>query len=249
MKEQINDAIEWLKLQNVDGCITGSCLLDYFEGQDVDVFVYNESSFTKLLYSMYFNPRFLLIEKLEEWKFKEWTTKDYKKSLKKMGLVTIKFKYNTCIDVNVIYKEKSKSIFDVLSTFDLNIICKGFDLKTKKILDLTDNPGKIADYNKWNLNFESPDIWSISRLLRQFMRVIKYHERGYNTDKVVLKYKSIIEDLMQFENIYNSVLVDQKVDNIKTNGKILIAIMDKWLENHSITDEEKTLLNNKIKEI
>lgn len=249
MKEQINNAVEWLKLQNVDGCITGSCLLDYFEGQDVDVFVYNESSFTKLLYSMYFNPRFLLIEKLEEWKFKEWTTKDYKKSLKKMGLVTIKFKYNTCIDVNVIYKEKSKSIFDVLSTFDLNIICKGFDLKTKKILDLTDNPGKIADYNKWNLNFESPDIWSISRLLRQFMRVIKYHERGYNTDKVVLKYKSILEDLMQFENIYNSVLVDQKVDNIKTNGKILIAIMDKWLENHNITDEEKTLLNNKIKEI
>ena len=49
--------------------------------------------------------------------------------------------------------------------------------------------------------------------------------------------------------MYNSVLVDQKVDNIKTNGKILIAIMDKWLENHSITDEEKTLLNNKIKEI
>ena len=149
----------------------------------------------------------------------------------------------------MIYKEKSKSIFDVLSTFDLNIICKGFDLKTKKILDLTDNPGKIADYNKWNLTFESPDIWSISRLLRQFMRVIKYHERGYNTDKVVLKYKSILENLMQFENIYNSVLVDQKVDNIKTNGKILIAIMDKWLENHSITDEEKTLLNNKIKEI
>jgi hypothetical protein len=39
MKEQISNAVEFLKV-NVHGCITGSCLLGYFEGQDVDVFLY-----------------------------------------------------------------------------------------------------------------------------------------------------------------------------------------------------------------
>ena len=53
MKQQIENSIDWIKEQDVDGCITGSCLLDYFEGQDVDVFLYNEKSFTKLFYAMY----------------------------------------------------------------------------------------------------------------------------------------------------------------------------------------------------
>ena len=41
MKEQINSAIEWIKTQDIEGCITGSCLLEYFEGQDIDVFCYS----------------------------------------------------------------------------------------------------------------------------------------------------------------------------------------------------------------
>ena len=41
MKEQISNVIDFLKGTDVAGCITGSCLLGYFEGQDVDVFLYN----------------------------------------------------------------------------------------------------------------------------------------------------------------------------------------------------------------
>ena len=43
MKQQVENAIKWIKEQPIQGCITGSCLLDYFEGADVDVFVYNLS--------------------------------------------------------------------------------------------------------------------------------------------------------------------------------------------------------------
>lgn len=58
MKDIINKAIDWLKEQDIDGCITGSALLDYYEGQDIDLFVYNESSFTKILYGMKHNQCF-----------------------------------------------------------------------------------------------------------------------------------------------------------------------------------------------
>ena len=53
MKEQINNALTFLKEQDIDACITGSVMLDYFEGQDIDVFCYSESSMTKLLYTLY----------------------------------------------------------------------------------------------------------------------------------------------------------------------------------------------------
>jgi hypothetical protein len=39
MKEQISNAVEFLKRTDVHGCITGSCLLGYFEGQDVMFFI------------------------------------------------------------------------------------------------------------------------------------------------------------------------------------------------------------------
>ena len=252
MKTQIDNAIVWLKEQDIEGCITGSALLEYFPGanQDVDVFTYNEAAFTKLIFSMYHNPLFLLVEPLEQWKFKDWTENPYKGSLKKLGLISIKFKYNMSIDVNVIFKEKNHTIFDVLSTFDIDIIAKGYDLKTKKTLDLSENNGeKVATWNKWNKQFYNPNIWAVSRILRQFERVIKYHKRGYNTDAVAVKYKEILEEMLVYENIFSSEKVDEKVASVKTNSKILIKILDNWLVTHTITDTELELIKETIKKL
>lgn len=248
MKEQINKAIEWLKEQDIDGCITGSALLDYFEGQDIDLFVYNESSFTKLLYSMYFNPMFQLLEPIEIWKFKEWTN-NKKSSLEKLGLVTIKFKYNLAVDVNVIYKKKDTSIFNVLNSFDLDIICKGYDIKTKQYLDLSQNDGKIVHWNKWNLSFYGENIWTINRLLRQWERCVKYHKRGYNTDLVTKKYIELIDKLIAYNNIFNSANFDEKLVIMKENANILKQIMLIWLDKHELTEEELKLLQQKIREL
>lgn len=248
MRNLIEDSIKWLKEQEINGCITGSCLLDYFEGQDVDVFVYNEAAFTKLLYSMHFNPLFQLLEPIEKWKFNEWIN-NKKSSLHKIGLITIKFKYNLAVDVNVIYKLKDTNIFNVLNSFDLDIICKAYDIKTKQYLDLSQNDGKIVHWNKWNNNFYSEDIWTINKLLRQFERCIKYHKRGYNTDLVVLKYIELLDKLLEYKNIFNSVSFDEKLESIKKNGAILKKILTIWLKKHELTDEELNLLNQKIKEL
>lgn len=251
MKQQLEDAIEIIKKIDVEGCITGSCLLNYFPGekQDVDVFVYTESAFTKLLYTLKFHPMFLILDPLEKWKAEDWCNSSYKGSLKKLGLISIKLVYNTCIDVNIIFKENKKSIFDVLASFDMDIIAKGYDLKTKKILDLSEGREGIATWNKWNKSFYSVNIWSINQLLRQFERIIKYYKRGYNTDEITLKYKEILKDMMEYENIFNSTKVDEKVEIIKKNGIILNQILDKWLETHELTESETELLNLTIKEL
>lgn len=248
MKEQINNVIEWIKDQPIKGCITGSCLLEYFENQDVDIFIYDEKSFTKILFAMHHNSMFTILDPLEKWKFDQYINKNEDKFYK-FGLVTIKFMYNTCVPINVILKKNCNNIFSVLSSFDLDIICKGYDIQTKKFLNLSENNDKIATWNKWNTNFYSDEIWQVSRILRQLERCFKYHKRGYNTDLVVLKYIDLITKLQEFESIFNSENFNEKLRVTQENTFIVKEICSLWLKTHEITDENIALLQKKIKEI
>jgi len=249
MKEQIQDVIKWIKLQPIKGCITGSCLLDYFEGQDVDIFVYDEKSFNKILFAMHHNDMFTILDPLEKWKFEQYINKN-QDNFYKFGLVTIKFTYNTCVPVNIILKKNCKNIFSVMSSFDMDIISKGFDIETQQYLDLSEkNKDKVATWNKWNSAFYSTEIWQISRILRQLERCFKYHRRGYNTDPLVKKYIELIDKLQEYNNIFSSENFDNKLKVTKENTVIIKKICQVWLETHKITDEEIELLKVKLKEI
>lgn len=249
MKQQIEEAIKWIKQQDVDGCITGSALLEYFDGQDVDVFLYNEKAFTKLFYAMYHNKMFTILDKLELWKAEMFMNRESFGNKHHTGVQTVKFMYNTCIPINIILKKNCSNIFSVLSSFDLDIICKGYDLKTKEYLDLTTNPGKVASYNKWNPAFQSTEIWSVSRILRQLERVFKYHKRGYNTDAVVVKYMELIDTVQEFQSIFSSENFNDKLKVTQENTLIIKQLCQLWLSTHEITDEQVELLKTKIKEI
>ena len=249
MKEQINNVIEWVKKQPIKGCITGSCLLDYFEGQDVDVFVYDEKSFNKLLFAMHHSKMFTQLDKLEEWKFQQYINKN-DSTFFKFGLITIKFDYNTCVPVNVILKKRCKDIFSVISSFDLDVICKGYDIQTKQYLNLSENlPDKKVTWNKWNTVYYSDEVWAISRILRQLTRCFKYHHRGYNTDEVVKKYIELLDRLQNFESIFNSQKFNEKLKTTQENTLIVKKLCELWLETHTITEVQIEIMNQKIREI
>lgn len=249
MKEQIDLAIKWIKNQPIKGCITGSCLLDYFEGQDIDIFVYDEKSFTKLLFAMYHNDMFTIMDPLEKWKFEQYINKN-DSTFFKFGLITIKFTYNTCIPINIILKKRCQDIFSVMSSFDMDIICKGYDIETKQELDLTENKDtKIATWNKWNTAFYSEEVWRMSRILRQLERCFKYHKRGYDTDLIIKKYINILDKLTAFESIFTSENFNEKLKITQENTVIVKKICELWLETHEIDEKQIELLRTKIKEI
>jgi hypothetical protein len=245
MKEQINSAIEILKEQKINGCITGSALLEYFEGQDIDLFVYDKSSFNKLLFFMHYNSMFNILDPLEKYKFDEYINND-KSSLEKLGLITIKFKYNLCVDVNVIYKKFHKNCFDVLSNFDLDIITTGYDIKTKETLSLRQTTGKVGTWNKWNNSFHETDFWSTKRLLRQFERVIKYTERGYDLSAVTDKYIEIIKEIIKKENFYKSEKGTAYFTENIEQFEIVLKILQNWQKTLKVTPEELTILKTLI---
>lgn len=245
MKKQINDAIEILKKQDINGCITGSCLLDYFEGQDVDVFVYDKSSFNKLLFFMHYNSLFQILDPLEENKFKEYINDD-KSSLDSLGLITIKFKYNLCVDINIIYKKFNKNIFDVISNFDLDIVAAGWDIKTKQYLSLRESNGYNGSWNKWNPYFYKTDFWSIKKLIRQFERIVKYTERGYNLDSATDKYISIVENIIEKENYYKTEKGIKYFNDTIEQFEIVLKILQNWKKCHEMTKEQSLILKSII---
>ena len=249
MKEQIDNAINWLKKQPIKGCITGSCLLDYFPGQDIDCFVYDEKSFNKLLFAMQHSDMFTQLDPLEKWKWEQYRDKN-SSTFYKFGLITIKMHFNTCIEINVILKKKCTDIFSVLSSFDLDIICKGYDLETKQFLDLSQNlPDKTATWNRWNTTYYSDEIWAISRVLRQLGRCFKYHKRGYNTDAVVEKYIELLEKLEKYESIFKGENFNEKLKVTQENTIIVKQLCKLWLKTHEISDEQIKLVEQKTREI
>ena len=249
MKEHIDYIVEYLKNQPIKGCITGSALLGYFDGQDVDLFVYDEKSFNKILFNLHYNSDFLILDNLEQWKLDQYLNKEHNNKAS-FGITTIKFMYNTCVPVNIILKRSCNNIFAVVSSFDIDIISKGYDIETKQYLDLSEHlPKKQVTWNKWNTKFYSTDLWQISRILRQLERVIKYHKRGYNTDAVCLKYIDLIDEIQKFQNIFNSDNFSEKLKIKKKNTKIVKDICIMWLKTHEISEEQLELLKIKIREI
>ena len=251
MKQQQQNLIEYIKsLNNMRGCITGSSLLpEYHEGSDVDLFMYDIKSFTKMYYTLINNPMFTILDTKEQWKAKMFEEKEEKYG--KVPIITIKLVYNTTIPLNLIFKKNSVDIFSTLSSFDLDIICKGYCLQAKETLDLTGDSvtTRIANINKWNPRYNSDNIWDLSRVFRQFSRVIKYHNRKYNTDAVAIKYKELLEKAIEFENIFNSEKMEEKLNAIKVNGEILIKVIDVWLETKTITNEELTLIEEAVNKL
>jgi hypothetical protein len=246
MKEQIENAVNMLKQQDVDGCITGSCLLDYFEGQDVDLFCYNESSFNKLLFFCYYNPSFLILNKLEEHKFNDYIDNG-RSSLKKLGLITIKFKYNMFVDVNIIYKPAHKTCFDVIANFDLDIVATAYDIKTKQTISLRKSTGMEGTWNIWNENFyKKDDFWSIKRILRQFERVVKYTKRGYNLDEVTDKYIQIVEEIVNLENFYETQKGRDYFNDTIEQFQIVLKILKEYKKTKEIDTEDLTCLKTLI---
>lgn len=252
MKEQQQKLIDYIKTIQVKGCITGSCLLpDYYEKSDVDIFLYDSASFIKLYYTLRLNPMFTILDPLELWKASMIETKDFVNNKHHTGVTTIKLVFNTCIDINIILKKNCTNIFSVLSSFDMDLISKGYDLESKQYLDLSGDSvsTKIVNFNKWNPAFQSTEIWSISRILRQLERCFKYYKRGYNTDAVINKYIELINTLQEFQSVFNSENFNEKLKVTQENTLIIKRLCELWLKTHEITDEQIELLKTKIKEI
>jgi hypothetical protein len=148
--------------------------------------------------------------------------------------------------VNVVFKKFHKNIFDVLSNFDLDIIANGYDIKSKQYLLLRESTGKEGTWNKWNTSYYKSDLWSCKRLLRQFSRVVKYTERGYNLESVTDKYISLIEEILDKDNIYKTEKGTIFYEKTQKEFEIVLKILQLWKKDKVMSKEDLLVMQTLI---
>ena len=219
VSEDIKDVISILKCTDIDGCITGSSMIDgdYDNWEtipDIDVFVYHANELIYAVDTMIKEYQWYPATKGEEWKIKKMRNRDVKSNL---ALQTIKLKHKDHdVQVNLTWKEKRDNLFAVLSSFDMSIIMVGHDIQKKVTVDFRTKGDMVLydENNIWSdsiykavpnpLREQKVDMYGAETWVRQYGRCIKYWDRGYDTREMAKFYikliDQVIEDGILFEN-------------------------------------------------
>lgn len=246
LSRKIEIALDEVKKMPVDGCITGSVWLEKYDPElwastpDIDLFVYSEhdlfEAITYARYAMDMTPG----TGTERSKLQEETKiRILKKSgiNRKYGISTFKF-YESGVILNISYKMSKvnghwsplSSVFDVLRSFDMDIVMQGYDIESHSFIDLRMNDGLVAHPNP--LREFDCTTWGISKWIRQFDRVIKYYDRGYDTRPVAEFYIRMIDECLKTGSIFDSEQSQKTFESYVPEFVEKRAAMVEWLEAH-----------------
>lgn len=218
LKEKVDAAIELVKTLPLDGCITGSCLMDGFDPEgwgttpDIDVFVFGEN---ELIHAIDLATYALRMEpgsgtersrKQEEWKIAR--LKDAGLNYK-IGITTYKF-YCDGVILNFTFKQRKFHgrwipILDtpgVLQSFDMSIVMQGYDIKHHVWYDMRTGDPMVATPNP--LRDHDCVMWTVAKWVRQFDRVVKYYNRGFDTRPMAKFYLDMIDNCINAGCLFDS---------------------------------------------
>ena len=243
IKDKISDVIELIKGTDINGCITGSSMLDedfdlWDSAPDVDVFVYTEPELLHAVDLLTIAHGFKPSGDGEKWKIEK--QREGKRG--KNFLTTLKVEKDGVI-VNLTYKKDKTNLFNVLSSFDMSIIMVGFDIKSQVLLDLRCAwPGMVKSdpTGKWSpspevaypnpLRKQDVDMYGVEMWVRQFDRVIKYWSRGFDTRPMARFYIELINGVLEKGQLFRSEASERAYTEFMAIYEPLRDKMVKWLE-------------------
>lgn len=213
-------AIEEIKQSNIYGCLAGSCLLpaenreNWEEEPDIDIFAYNEAAWIQAIAILQYKYGYAVgqaksneQDKLQnQWKIDK-TIKSGVNKKNGIKLSTVKLNKNN-ITVNVSIKKYASSAIDVILTFDQTLIMRAWDIQTGNSYNLskdpdTNEPTDTVSYPNMYREYDY-SIFDTPWYLRQFDRVIKYWNRGYNTLPVAKFYLHMVTKTIEESNLWDS---------------------------------------------
>jgi hypothetical protein len=248
LKEKIDAAIEVVKHMPIDGCITGSVWLPGFDPDiwgstpDIDVFVYSEHDLVRAIdYAMYKlemkpgtgSDR---SEKQERWKIDRLFSNGLNY---KIGITTYKF-YCEGIVLNFTYKMTKKHgrwipITDapgVLRSFDMSIVLQAYDIKSRIMYDLRPDNVPVTTAIPNPMRDHDCVMWTVSKWVRQFDRVVKYYSRGFDTRPVAEFYLKMIDECIDAGCLFDSEESHEAFNQFSEEFIAKRAIIADWLEEH-----------------
>ena len=217
-REKIASAIELIKTLPINGCITGSCLLPGFGPDgwgsvpDVDVFVFGEDELVSAIeiarhaLKMVPGSGTERSRKQEEWKLDRLKQAGLNY---KIGITTYKFWCEGVI-LNFTFKQRKFHgrwipILDtpgVLQSFDMSIVMQGYDIKHHVMYDMRVGRWDVAVPNP--LRDHDCVMWTVAKWVRQFDRVVKYYNRGFDTRPMAKFYLDMIDECIEAGCLFDS---------------------------------------------
>ncbi len=245
-KEKIEVAIDVMKTSPIDGCITGSCWLPDFDPDgwgtkpDVDIFVYGEDELVRAVnfakWALHMEPGKGTdrTRKQEEWKLDRLM----KNGLNyKIGITTYTF-YCEGVMLNFTFKQKKfhgrwypiLTPADVLSSFDMSIVMQGYDIQTHVFYDMRVGDPKVAVPNP--LRDHDCVMWTVAKWVRQFDRVVKYYNRGFDTRPMARFYLDMIDQCIEAGCLFDSEESQDAFESFSNEFIEKRAAIADWLEAH-----------------
>lgn len=205
--------------KKINGCITGSCMLEadfdmWQSVPDIDVFTYTERDMIRAIdlltmkYGLKYGTDDETIHWMQEVQKDSWLMEDKKNKSSVTGitLATIKLHTDDGVIVNISCKKGCNDLAAVLCSFDMTCIMKGYDIRGEFGMDLReqwcDKATAVANpirKSKVDLDLVRTAYW-----IRQFDRVIKYWQRGIDTRPIARWYVEEIQMVLDRGNIWTS---------------------------------------------
>lgn len=244
--KDIKDTINLLKELDIYGCITGSSMLvneadfdTWDQAPDIDVFVYYNNELLNTARMLIDSYGFEPATDGEAWKIDRM-----RKAIRQKDsfLQTLKLKKDDVI-VNLTFKYGKTNMLAVLSSFDMSIIMLGYDIESKTMMDLRiGTPTLIPEdpNNKWSCNRkvavpnplrkQDVDMYGTEMWVRQFDRVIKYWNRGFDTRPMAQFYINLINGVIDKGRLFNSEKSMAAFDEFVSTYEPLRDKMVEWLK-------------------
>lgn len=248
IKNKINRMIEVVKMMPINGCITGSCFLPGFDPDawgstpDVDVFVYSENDLIKAVtiaeHTLKMKPGTGSdrSEQQERWKLGRL----FKSGLNyKLGITTYKFNSDGVV-LNFTYKMTKEhgrwipitNAPGVLRSFDMSIVLQAYDINSRIMYDLRPDNVPVTTAIPNPMRDHDCVMWTVSKWVRQFDRVVKYYSRGFDTRPMAEFYLKMIDQCIDAGCLFDS---DESHEAFNAFSEEFIAkraVIADWLEDH-----------------
>ena len=134
----------------------------------------------------------------------------------------------------------------VLGTFDMSIIMKGYDIISGNYLDMrrqkvvrkdmldvlgvSESDPMTAVPNQFR--FYNYATWEVARYLRQWERVLKYANRGYDMLPLAKFYKLMIDKTISNGKMFKTENYGQAYDAFVEDYSALASTIDNWIKEH-----------------
>lgn len=249
LKHDIQEMQKRIADTDIEGCITGSSLADWDMDDedyvpDIDVFTYSPYAMVHAIdvmeYRLGLHPGGdpIVSEKGERWKIKQ-TRKGGRGS---RDLATCKFTDGKVV-VNVSNRKHERSAMDVIARFDMSIVLMAMDIPSGTLIDMRDCKPKeslrdiikapggdptVAIPNPFR-QFDGA-IWEATKWLRQWDRVIKYWNRGFDTRPMARFYRWMLSDTIEGGQMFKTEASRKAYEEFASEFKELGNKIDMWLE-------------------